>query len=61
MPYSFWPTIKTGSFVWLQDDMRLFKLMVIAKDKNSEGLKNTIEVVLDSYKARVRVAESIAC
>jgi len=33
--------------------------MEIAKDKNSEELRNTIEVILDSYKARVRVAESI--
>lgn len=32
--------------------------MEIAKDKNSE-LKNTVEVILDSYKARVRIAESI--
>ena len=39
--------------------MRLFELMAIAKDKNSEGLKNTIEAVLDSCKARVKVAESI--
>lgn len=33
--------------------------MEITKDKNSEELKNTIEVVLGSYKARVRIAESI--
>ena len=33
--------------------------MEITKVKNSEELKNTIEVVLDSYKARVRIAESI--
>ena len=32
--------------------------MEIAKDKNSE-LENTVEVILDSYKARVRIAESI--
>lgn len=33
--------------------------MEITKDKNSEELKSTIEVILDSYKARVRVAEGI--
>ncbi len=33
--------------------------MEIVKDKNSEELRNTIEVILDSYKVRVRVAESI--
>ena len=32
--------------------------MEITKDKNSE-LENTVEVILDSYKARVRIAESI--
>lgn len=32
--------------------------MEITKDKNSE-LRNTVGVILDSYKARVRVAESI--
>lgn len=33
--------------------------MEITKDKNSEELKSTIEVILDSYKARVRVAGGI--
>lgn len=33
--------------------------MEIAKDQNSEELENTIKVILDSYKARVRVAEGI--
>lgn len=32
--------------------------MEITKDKNSE-LEDTVEVILDSYKARVRIAESV--
>lgn len=37
----------------------ILNCMEITGDQNPEELKDTIEVILDSYKARVRIAESI--